>query len=60
MDVFSEIINVLDIFDICSNLPNKSEGYILVGKVFNKVVEILPSIVESKHYGKFIEGIKNK
>ena len=36
-------------------IPNKT-----VLKIFNKVVEILPSIVESKHYGRFIEGIKRK
>ncbi len=39
-----KFINVLDIFDICSNLPNKSEGYILVGKVFNKVVLLIVAV----------------
>ena len=39
-----KFINVLDIFDICSNLPNNSEGYLLVGKVFNKVVLLIVAV----------------
>ena len=49
-----DILATLDDF-FSQMIPNKT-----VLKVFNKVLEILPSIVESKHYGKFIEGIKNK
>lgn len=36
-------------------IPNK-----IVLKIFNKVLEILPPLVEPKHYGKFIEGIKKR
>jgi hypothetical protein len=36
-------------------IPNKT-----ILKIFNKVLEVLPPLVEPKHYGKFIEGIKKR
>ena len=36
-------------------IPNKT-----VLKIFNKILEVLPPLVEPKHHGKFIEGIKHK
>ncbi len=47
-----DILGTLDDF-FSQMIPNKT-----ILKIFTKVTEILPSIVECKHHGKFIEGIK--
>lgn len=47
-----DILGTLDDF-FSQMIPNKT-----ILKIFTKVTEILPSIVECKHHGRFIEGIK--
>lgn len=49
-----DILSTLDGF-FEQMIPNKA-----VLKVFNKILEFLPPLVEPRHYGKFIEGIKKK
>lgn len=49
-----DILATLDDF-FAQMIPNKT-----ILKIFTKVTEILPSIVECKHHGKFIEGIKKR